>query len=113
MIIGREHAENWPDMLGGCCIVCGRYRGYKSHVGGAHHEPPKGTGGEKAWKGALLSLCGSGTTGCHGLRHAGKLEFQYDDQSGWMWRGENSHGIRVNEWVYCRDDDYWNTLRGF
>ena len=106
MIIGRENCEEWQDMTGDCCVVCGRYKANK------HHEPPKGTGGKRAWEGALISLCGSGVTGCHGLRHAGKLELAFDDEKGWMWKGENSHGIKVNEWVSCRDDDYWNALRG-
>lgn len=111
MIIGRENAEKYTDMLGDCCIVCGRYRGFKTPKGGAHHEPPKGTGGAKAWKGALLSLCGSGTTGCHGLRTAGKLELQFDDEAGWMWRGESSRG-KSEDWQLCRDDDFWNALGG-
>ena len=95
------------DMTGTCCVVCGRFGANR------HHEPPKGLGGERAWHGSLLGLCGSGTTGCHGLRHAGRLKLRWNDaESRWEWTGENSRGIVANHWVACHDDDYWNNLRG-
>lgn len=107
MIENREQCASWPDMTGKCCVVCGRYGT------NTHHFPPIGTGKRKHWKGALISLCGSGVTGCHGLWHAKKLELRYNADSGcYEWKGENSHGIVVNQWVVCRNDEYWNMLRG-
>ena len=99
------------DMLGWCCIVCGRWRGFSSPRGGAHHEPPKGLGGEKAWHGSLLSLCGSGTTGCHGLRHAKRLKLRWSGER-WEWLGTNSRGLTVRQWTACHDDEFWNVLAG-
>ena len=95
-----------PDMLGTCCIVCGRYGTNR------HHEPPKGLGGERAWHGSLLALCGSGTTGCHGLRHAGRLKLEWRNER-WMWRGENSRGVKTDIWTACHDDRFWNVLAGW
>ena len=92
------------DMTGTCCIVCGNYGTNR------HHEPPKGTGGEKSWNGNLVSLCGSGTTGCHGLRHAGRLKLRWNGR--WEWIGENSHGLRTRHWIPCHDDEFWNSLAG-
>ena len=92
------------DMVGDCCIVCGKW-GVN-----VHHEPPKGLGGEKSWDGSLLALCGSGTTGCHGLRHAGRLKLEWR-RGRWMWKGECR--TRKSEcWMPCHDDEFWNGLRG-
>ena len=100
------------DMLGMCCIVCGRWRGYATLKGGAHHMPPKGSGGEAAWHGNLLALCGTGTTGCHGLWHAKKLKLEWRNER-WMWRGENSRGVKTDIWTSCHDDRFWNVLAGW
>lgn len=105
MIYDRENAAEWPDMLGECCIVCGHYGANK------HHMPPKGLAGGKSWQGALLSLCGSGTTGCHGLWHAKRLELRFDEKRGWVWRGESAR-LSSDEWVKCHDDDFWEALSG-
>ena len=80
-------------LLGGArCMVCGR------PATNAHHEPPKGIGGVKEWrletpKGprllrpALIALCGSGTTGCHGMRHRNELAFR------WEWDSEEEESL--------------------
>lgn len=93
------------DMTGSCCIVCGRFGANR------HHEPPKGTGTWRTWNGSLLSLCGSGTTGCHGLRHAGRLELEWRG-GRWMWRGESSRGVTARKWTPCHGDEFWNALAG-
>ena len=93
------------DMTGTCCIVCGRYGTNR------HHEPPKGLGGERAWKGNFVSLCGSGTTGCHGLYHARKLKLRWSGER-WEWLGTNSRGLTVRQWTACHDDEFWNVLAG-
>ena len=89
------------DMVQRYCAVCGR------PAGSRHHEPPKGLGGvgTKGIEPPRVSLCGTGNTGCHGLRHAGRLELRYE--SGWEWRGESAAGIRANRWTKCRSDGFW------
>lgn len=95
------------DMTGTCCVVCGRFGTNK------HHEPPKGTGGERAWRGSLVSLCGSGTTGCHGRRHAGDLKLRFNETDDrWEWLGTNSRGLTTRQWTACHGDDFWNAMAG-
>lgn len=81
------------------CIVCGK------PASNVHHEPPRGVSscidpktGEKIPGGflletpkgkfvilpALICLCGSGTAGCHGDRHDGRLKVR------WEWDSEES-----------------------
>ena len=104
MIRDRENAASWPDTTGTCCVVCGRYGANR------HHMPPKGMAGEEHWEGCFISLCGSGTTGCHGLWHAKRLHLWFVDGC-WHWMGENSHGIKTSQWVRCHDDEFWEALR--
>ena len=110
------------------CPVCGR------PVSNAHHEPPKGHGrvfvlrtrwGTFPMRPALIALCGSGTTGCHGERHAGLLRIRwewYDDRDAEAW--ENgfllSHGFEPHDqrlygfgrWVFRRDGEKVAEWRG-
>lgn len=78
---------------GARCAVCGRL------ASNSHHEPPKGTSsvwtmktvhGTFALKPALIALCGSGTTGCHGDRHNGRVRFQ------WVWDDEAMEALWFN-----------------
>lgn len=96
MIHDREDAASWPDYGRDWCIVCGR-----PHPN-LHHMPPIGSGRRSEWKGALLALCGSGTTGCHGAFHAGELELRYMD-GRWHWRGTNGT-LTARRWTRCHDD---------
>lgn len=78
------------------CAVCGE------SAANSHHEPPLGIGsrnktfqiitprGHVTLRPALFALCGSGTTGCHGSRHLGRLQFV------WQW-----HHI-------CYGEQWWN-----
>lgn len=88
---------------GAVCAVCGK------PAENVHHEPPKGAGGKyrqftmwSKWgrfilKPALIAMCGSGTTGCHGDRHGGRVSITWEwfdeaDAERW-WTGELlSHG---------------------
>lgn len=106
---GREDAASWPDMLGELCIVCGRHRGYETPYGGTHHMPPVGTGKRGEWQGARLALCGSGTTGCHGLYHAGRLRLRCIE-GVWHWKGTNAAGRRAKIWTPCHDDSFWEAI---
>ena len=99
MIYDREEAASWPDYGRDHCIVCGR-----PHPN-LHHMPPIGSGRRDAWEGALLALCGSGTTGCHGAFHAGILELRFMDGM-WMWRGK-AGPIEARRWTRCREVWPW------
>ena len=105
------------------CVVCGRPRP------NAHHEPPKGVGrnfllstpmGQFVLKPALIALCGSGTTGCHGMRHNGKLsirwEWDSDEIAEKWWNGHwLSHGyfphspklFRLGRYVFSDGEKEW------
>lgn len=76
-IVVRERA-------GGCCELCGRHPGPDYSY---HHRRPRGMGGSSAadtnQPQNLLFVCGSGTTGCHGLIEASRLD-SYD--FGWLVR---------------------------
>lgn len=74
----------------GCCELCGR----RLHDGWGwlgdhsfHHRQPRGVGGTRAAAinspANLLLLCGTGTTGCHGLVEAQRA-IAYD--RGWLVR---------------------------
>lgn len=76
------------------CIVCGR------KATNAHHCPPKGImrvfplvteRGLFSLRPALLAVCGSGTTGCHGDIHAGRIKVTWEwDHEGFQdawWDG--------------------------
>lgn len=77
------------------CAVCGRTDGMHNR----HHEPPRSNGtfllrtpmGQFVLLPALIDLCGSGTTGCHGDRHNGRLsirwEWDSDDDARMWWDG--------------------------
>lgn len=74
------------------CVICG------ARATNSHHVPAVGVGGGNGQfqlggmvlKPALIALCGSGTTGCHGRAHQGILQFR------WVWDTEE----------YARD--WWN-----
>lgn len=64
------------------CIVCGK------RATNVHHEPPKGKArtfplatdrGLWVLRPALLAVCGSGTTGCHGDIHTHRIGVE------WVW----------------------------
>lgn len=66
---------------GAACACCGR------PAANAHHWPPRGTAPTFGFRGrklrpALIAVCGSGTTGCHGGWH-GEARFRA------LWRWED------------------------
>ena len=63
-----------PDLLPPYCVVCGK------PANNAHHVI---VGMRKSLRVPRLRLCGSGTTGCHGLAHERRLHFRFRD--GWEW----------------------------
>lgn len=82
-----HHIDNSYTMTkGAACPVCGL------PATNVHHVPTRRTGmnftlstpwGKWNLRPALIALCGSGTTGCHGLIHCGKLKVD------WEWDYEN------------------------
>lgn len=122
------------------CAVCGKTARNR------HHEPPRGlhsaqdpeTGkrrpgalllmtewGKFVLKPALIALCGSGTTGCHGRRHAREIgiwwEFdteEYEEQ--WLSGYLLAHGIRPHSqrlygfgcWHFSADGRTWEYRGG-
>jgi hypothetical protein len=58
------------------CVRCGEYIGPFGDYS-IHHRRPRGMGGTKRPEtdlpANLLTLCGSGTTGCHGLVESDRL----------------------------------------
>lgn len=94
----RDDAKSNRLAEGATCPACGK------RAESSHHEPPLGMGGRNRsfllrtpmgqWvlKPALIALCGSGTTGCHGLRHQGKLPIRWrwerDEYAALWWSGE-------------------------
>lgn len=113
---------------GAVCACCGAI------ATNSHHEPQISLGGgKKAFllqtdngsfklKPALIALCGSGTTGCHGMRHNGMLSicwhWQNDEAaeawfSGWaLSHGYEPHSEKLYElgdWKLIRR---WKTVNG-
>ena len=81
------------------CFVCG------GRASNAHHEPPKGSTG--TWnlrteygtfplRPALIALCGSGTTGCHGARHNGLVGLR------WVWDDEAMEALWFNGFLLSK-----------
>lgn len=84
------------------CIRCGRsiMGGYYS----LHHRRRKGMGGSRLLDtmANLITLCGSGTTKCHGFVHT---EASWDDSYGLGWMVPN--GVTPEEWpVWCFDEQW-------
>lgn len=84
---------------GARCVLCGK------PATNAHHEPQKGT--TSAWtmktlygsfslRPSLIALCGSGTTGCHGKRHNGRVSFQ------WIWDDEAMEALWFNGFLLSK-----------
>ena len=57
-----------PDCGTDTCVVCGRLATNR------HHVVPRSLGGHD---GPTVALCGSGTTGCHGLAELKRLHFRF------------------------------------
>lgn len=106
-----------------CCACCGRTNGLHSR----HHEPPRSNGvfklvtplGTHELRPALIDLCGSGVSGCHGDRHARRLAIRWEwdspeDERAW-WSGElltkhEPHGkwlYRHGRYVFERNGKSW------
>ena len=69
LVLGRDRHS---------CVRCGK--GITGRPYSLHHRKRRSQGGRNA-PGNLLTLCGSGTTGCHGWVHANIAESQ---ASGWL-----------------------------
>lgn len=115
------------------CAVCG------GEAMSSHHEPPLGMGGRNrqfllstpagdfTLRPALIALCGSGTTGCHGDRHNSLrvLRFRWVWDRGYYqeqwWNGYLlTHGYEPHDpglyefgyWQLTRDGVPFKAIRG-
>lgn len=72
---------------GSRCQMCGV--NLEGRRGSVHHRTPKGMGGSAKLESPanLVTLCGSGTTGCHSKAHA------------------NPHWARLHGWIVSRSFD--------
>ena len=102
------------------CAICGR------QANNVHHEPPRGRSlcvddegkkhpgsfllatpvGKFVLLPALIAMCGSGTTGCHGQRHGGNIsirwEWDSEEEERKWWDGTYlSRGLHPNcSWLF-------------
>ena len=100
----RDDTDSNRLMAGAWCACCGK------PANNSHHEPPRSKGrcfllvtdwGRFVLKPALIALCGSGTIGCHGARHNGRLrirwEWDSDENAEKWWSGYwLAHGYMPN-----------------
>lgn len=87
---GRRYVNTGPDLGtvlrvlerdGHACVRCGKaIRGDRGRDWSLQHRKPRGQGGTND-PSNLLSVCGSGTTGCHGHMESYRTE-AYD--KGWL-----------------------------
>ena len=96
------------------CVRCDRpIVGERGVDWSCHHRTPRGMGGSKRPEvnspAALLSLCGSGTTGCHGYVESHRAEAL---TNGWLVsRYSDPAAVAVlvdrgSRWVYLTESGY-------
>lgn len=112
---------------GAVCARCG------ARATNSHHEPPRSKGrsfvlatkmGRFVLKPALIALCGSGTTGCHGLRHSGRLKIRWEWDSDeiaekwwsgyWLSHGYHANSVRLfdlGKYVFSEGGREWELRR--
>lgn len=98
---GKPHINAWYTQnsanvklykfeYGSNCPICGK------RATNVHHCPPRSKGKfilhGHVLRPALFALCGSGTTGCHGMIHnrqiVPKWEWYSDEYAEYWWSGE-------------------------
>ena len=103
------------------CPIC-----HKRLIENTHHQPDRHSFNLKTdWgifvlKPALFGLCGSGTTGCHGLIEANIIKVRWvwdsDEFKDAWWNGFTlSHGFKPHDrrlytqgaWEFTRNDKKW------
>lgn len=100
------------ERAGNACEMCGRTLGRIRGVDwSVQHRVPRGMGGSRAhWINSavnLLAVCGSGTTGCHGLIESRRADAVVN---GWLIQ-HRAHPSAVavliergSRWVYLTSD---------
>lgn len=85
------------------CVVCGKTATNKHHV----IERSEGSllGGRKIHK-PVVTLCGSGTTGCHGKVHEGRLHLDWRNGEWEFLETEEvtsqKHAYKLDGWKPCK-----------
>ena len=91
-----------PSIVSNKCAVCGKY------ATNQHHVVQKGMGGVSAEVEKSIpkiTLCGSGTTGCHGDVHAGRLHIMWcDGLGGWVYHRTPRAVNHIIDWNQNRKD---------
>lgn len=108
VVLGRD---------GWACVVCGKPTyGLRGVDWSIHHRRPRGMGGTRRPDAAspanLLTLCGSGTAGCHG-----HVELHRADAfcNGWLLMQRSDPAVvpvlvdRMSLWVYLTHDGTYST----
>jgi len=95
---------------GGACVRCGiPIQGERGRDWSIHHRRPRGMGGTRKPDSPanLLTLCGSGATGCHGEVESHRADAL---KSGWLvsqWADPAATPVLVGHgarWVYLTED---------
>ena len=94
---------------GASCAICDR------PATNSHHEPPRSKGafalptpkGVFVLKPALIALCGSGTTGCHGAVHSGIFRIR------WVWDSEEAERAWWDGSILSKSAPHDPALYGF
>ncbi len=84
-----------PSRQKGYCVVCGAMNVT------SHHVVPRARGGHK---GPQLHLCGSGSTGHHGMAEDKKLHFRYNSRWEYaIFREPTKYqtALDFGEWLPC------------
>lgn len=94
----REQMLDRPSVLtANRCAICGRY------ATNAHHIVQKGMGGvskDVERRIPKMTLCGSGTTGCHGAVHGRILHIVWSDGlGGWVFRWSSVPCDDLMDWI--------------
>lgn len=81
-----------------CCAVCG------SDATNLHHIVLRSQGGSN---GPVVRLCGSGTTGCHGLAHERRLHFRVVHETDSYIHWEYLMTDRPMKFEYAIESEGW------
>lgn len=112
----KASISNYRMQDGAFCMICGRAATNVHHVPARRHglftlDTPKGS---HVLRPALIALCGSGTTGCHGKVHSGEygIEWSWDLEgfrNGW-WDGSILECIDPHD-LDLYEIGYWRVIK--
>lgn len=97
-----------PSFISDRCFICGQ------HANNRHHMVKRSAGelyidGHKLKK-PTITLCGSGTTGHHGLAHQNRLHFRWIDEVAEINRVNGTMFIKTGHLEYLITDEPTNYI---